>query len=48
LGRMVDEDFMRPEHLNLWSVVDHPNLALEAIMNTPDWDARALQSAVNA
>jgi predicted Rossmann-fold nucleotide-binding protein len=44
---MVDEDFMRPEHLNLWTVVSDPAEALEAICQTSDWDANALQMAVN-
>jgi len=48
LSRMVEEDFMRPEHLHLWVVVEHPSLALEVIVNTPDWDEHALQLAVNA
>jgi uncharacterized protein (TIGR00730 family) len=47
LKRMVDEDFMRPEHLNLWTVVSDPAEALEAICQTSDWDANALQMAVN-
>ena len=47
LERMVEEDFMRPEHLQLWTVVSDPADALEAILDTPDWDANALQLAVN-
>jgi hypothetical protein len=38
---------MRPEHLQLWTVVSDPADALEAILDTPDWDANALQMAVN-
>ncbi|MDG1253117.1 MAG: TIGR00730 family Rossman fold protein [Schleiferiaceae bacterium] len=47
LKRMVDEDFMRPEHLNLWTVVNDPSEAIDAIRSTADWDADALQMAVN-
>jgi uncharacterized protein (TIGR00730 family) len=36
LQRMVDEAFMNPEHLNLWTVVDHPRDAVAAILRTPD------------
>ena len=36
LQRMVDEEFMNPEHLGLWTVVDHPRDAVSAIVQTPD------------
>lgn len=47
LERMVEEDFMRPEHLQIWTVVQDPSEALDAILCTPDWSADALQMAVN-
>ena len=47
LERMVIEDFMRPEHRNIWSVVKEPEEALYAIASTPDWDEDALRLAVN-
>ena len=47
LEKMIEEDFMRPEHRNLWTVVGDPSEALDAIHATPDWDANALQMAVN-
>ena len=45
LARMVEEDFMRPEHLHLWTVVNYPAEALAAIQQTEDWDSNALQNA---
>ncbi len=47
LEKMIQEDFMRPEHGDLWTVVQDPSEALAAIQNTPDWNANALQMAVN-
>ena len=38
LERAVEENFMRPQHKEIWSVVQTPEEALEKILNTPKWD----------
>ncbi len=45
LRRMVDEEFMNPEHLDLWTVVDHPRDAVAAILATPDLSPDVLHRA---
>ena len=45
LARMVDEEFMNPEHLQLWVAVDHPRDAVKAILATPDLSAAVLSRA---
>ena len=45
LARMVDEEFMNPEHLQLWVAVDHPRDAVKAILTTPDLSAAVLSRA---
>lgn len=45
LARMVDEEFMNPEHLHLWVAVDHPRDAVKAILATPDLSAAVLSRA---
>lgn len=45
LSKMVKENFMRPEHLSLWTVVTDAKDALSAIENTKDWESSALQIA---
>lgn len=45
LQRMVDEEFMNPEHLDLWTVVDHPRDAVAAIQATPDLSPDVLHRA---
>lgn len=45
LQRMVDEEFMNPEHLDLWTVVDHPRDAVAAILATPDLSPDVLHRA---
>jgi uncharacterized protein (TIGR00730 family) len=45
LQRMVDEEFMNPEHLGLWTVVDHPRDAVTAIVQTPDLSSDVLHRA---
>ncbi len=45
LERCVDEKFMNPQHLDMWSFVDHPSEVLPAIENMPDWSADALNYA---
>jgi uncharacterized protein (TIGR00730 family) len=45
LQHSVDECFMGSSHLKMWSVVDEPELILEAIENSHAWDCDALQYA---
>tara|TARA_B100001057_G_scaffold369449_1_gene373084 strand:- start:118 stop:720 length:603 start_codon:yes stop_codon:yes gene_type:complete len=45
LSKMVKENFMRSEHLSLWTVVSSSKDALTAIENTKDWESDALKIA---
>lgn len=45
LSKMVKENFMRSEHLSLWTVVSSSKDALTAIENTKDWGSDALKIA---
>ncbi|CAI8276417.1 MAG: Cytokinin riboside 5'-monophosphate phosphoribohydrolase [Owenweeksia sp. TMED14] len=45
LERMIQENFMRPEHRNLWTVVDQAKDALDAIESTNDLEPDALLKA---
>ncbi len=45
LDRCIDEQFMRPEHREIWSVIEHPEQLLHAIDNAIDWDETAIQFA---
>ncbi|MDO4929726.1 MAG: TIGR00730 family Rossman fold protein [Bacteroidales bacterium] len=39
LDRATDEQFMRPQHKQIWRVAQTPAEALELAANTPLWDA---------
>lgn len=41
LERSVEEQFMRPEHLKMWTVVEQPEEVLDAIRNSAQWDKNA-------
>lgn len=41
LERSVEEQFMRPEHLQMWTVVEQPEEVLDAIKNSTQWDKNA-------
>ncbi len=43
--KMIEERFMRPEHRNLWSVIDEPEDIVMAIDNAPEWDESAIKIA---
>lgn len=43
--RMVDEKFLRPEHKNMWTFVDHPSEVIPAIVNAPQWGKSAIKYA---
>ena len=45
LNHSIDERFMGSNHLKMWTVVDEPEQVLEAIDNSHEWDADALQFA---
>ena len=42
LERSVEENFMRAEHLNMWSVVETPDQVIQAIKDAPGWDRNAI------
>lgn len=45
VDRMVREEFMNPEHRNLWTVVNHASEVVSALKSTPLWDADAVHRA---
>jgi uncharacterized protein (TIGR00730 family) len=45
LNRMVEENFMRPDHLKIWSVINHPSELIEAIHSSEAWDENAINTA---
>ncbi|MFC2116514.1 TIGR00730 family Rossman fold protein [Bacteroidota bacterium] len=45
LDKMVEEQFMRKIHRDIWQVVDRPEEVLEAIQNAPGWDGSAIKYA---
>lgn len=45
LKMMVDQQFMRPLHADIWQVASAPDEVLEMIENEPDWDASAIKYA---
>ncbi len=44
LHNAVDERFMRPEHLDLWTVATTAEEAIEQVMNAPLWDVEKAKS----
>ncbi len=45
LNRMVEEQFMRKVHKDIWTVVNQPEEVLEAIRSAPGWDGSAIKYA---
>jgi len=45
LNQMIAEKFMRDIHQDIWSIVNEPDEVLDAIRNSPPWDAGALKFA---
>jgi len=43
--KMIEERFMRPEHRDLWSVIEEPEDIVMAIDNAPEWDENAIKIA---
>jgi uncharacterized protein (TIGR00730 family) len=38
LQKCVDEQFMRPQHADIWKVATTAQEAVEMLLETPDWD----------
>lgn len=38
LQKAIDENFMRPQHQEIWKVAETPEQAIEYIFNMPAWD----------
>ena len=38
LQKAIDENFMRPEHGNIWVVAHTPEEAIQLLYNTPIWN----------
>jgi len=45
LNKMVEENFMRPDHLKMWKVISHPSELIEAIRRSEAWDENAINTA---
>jgi len=45
LQRMIDEKFMRPEHADIWQVVETAEEILPAIENAPEWNSDKINIA---
>ena len=45
LQRCVDQKFMHPKHLKMWTFVDTPQEVIPTILATPDWEENALSYA---
>ena len=45
LNKMVEENFMRLDHLKMWTVINHPSELIEAIHSSEAWDENAINTA---
>lgn len=45
LEKMIHENFMRSEHIEIWQFVDQPEDIIPAIENAPKWDSSAIKFA---
>ena len=45
LNKMVEENFMRPDHLKMWKVISDPSELMEAIHGSETWDEGAINTA---
>ena len=43
--KMVEEKFMRKEHLQMWTSIDTPEEIIDAIKESPVWDESAIKIA---
>ena len=46
LHRCVDENFMKPKHLEMWAFVNEPEEVIPAIQNAARWDSDSIKFAV--
>jgi len=42
---MLDDNFIRPAHLNMWSVIPDVSGVIQALHKAPDWDANVIGMA---
>ena len=45
LERCIEENFMAPQHRQMWTVIEDPSQAVAAIQEAPQWDAEAIKFA---
>lgn len=45
IDKMIDENFMRPEHRQIWQMVRQPDEIITAILSAPQWDSSAINFA---
>ncbi|MDD4385849.1 MAG: TIGR00730 family Rossman fold protein [Bacteroidales bacterium] len=45
IEKMIDENFMRPEHRQIWQLVNSPSDIVPAIKSAPLWDESAIKFA---
>lgn len=45
IEKMIDENFMRPEHRQIWQLVNNPSDIIPAIKSAPLWDKSAIKFA---
>lgn len=45
LNRSVEEHFMQPAHLDMWTFVNKPEEVISALKNGPSWDKDAIKYA---
>ncbi|MDD2279383.1 MAG: TIGR00730 family Rossman fold protein [Bacteroidales bacterium] len=45
IEKMIDENFMRPEHRQIWQLVNSPSDIIPAIISAPLWDESAIKFA---
>jgi len=43
--KMIEERFMRPEHKQMWTIINHPEEIIQAISSAPVWDESAINIA---
>jgi uncharacterized protein (TIGR00730 family) len=45
LNKMVEENFMRQDHLKMWKIINNPSELLDAIQSSETWDENAINTA---
>ncbi len=45
LEKCVEENFMSPKHLDMWTFVDEPEQVMDALKNAASWDENAIHFA---